>query len=265
MSQCRILFAPIAWLGITLNLGNAATGINTGDVSTRSNTRSTSNLSPSGIPNGRNFGFFNWCRCSKLHCRFWGVNEDASFASRLLANASRFDRDVVEISTVTAVMNAYFQVLNAQDQLQIARTNVAIAEKVNAAIQGRYTVGTASMFDTAQQETVLAQQRATIPPLEMTRRQTTNTLAVLLGRTPEAFSLKGGSLTQLKFPKIDTGLPSEVLLRRPDIARVEAQLASQEFSVLNARAQFFPSITLVGLYGPQSALISNLINPQALA
>ena len=88
---------------------------------------------------------------------------------------------------------------------------------------------------------------------------------MLLGRTPEAFSLKGGSLTQLKFPKIDTGLPSEVLLRRPDIARVEAQLASQEFSVLNARAQFFPSITLVGLYGPQSALISNLINPQALA
>lgn len=252
--------------GTTLNLGNAATGINTGDVSTKSNTQSTSNRSPSGIPNGRNYGFFQLgAAAASYTVDFWGVNEDASFASRLLANASRFDRDVVEISTVTAVMNAYFQVLNAQDQLQIARTNVAIAEKVNAAIQGRYTVGTASMFDTAQQETVLAQQRATIPPLEMTLRQTTNTLAVLLGRTPEAFGLKGGSLTQLKFPKIDTGLPSEVLLRRPDIARVEAQLASQEFSVLNARAQFFPSITLVGLYGPQSALISNLINPQALA
>lgn len=130
MSQCRILFAPIAWLGITLNLGNAATGINTGDVSTRSNTRSTSNLSPSGIPNGRNFGFFNCAAAASYTVDFWGVNEDASFASRLLANASRFDRDVVEISTVTAVMNAYFQVLNAQDQLQIARTNVAIAEKL---------------------------------------------------------------------------------------------------------------------------------------
>lgn len=252
--------------GTTLNLGNAATGVNTGSFSTNSNLQSTSNRSPSGIPNGRNYGFFQLgAAAASYTVDFWGVNEDASFASRLLANASRFDRDVVEISTVTSVMNAYFQVLNAQDQLQIARTNVAIAEKVNAAIQGRYTVGTASMFDTAQQETVLAQQRATIPPLEMTLRQTTNTLAVLLGRTPEAFSLKGGSLTQLKFPKIDTGLPSEVLLRRPDIARVEAQLASQEFSVLNARAQFFPSITLVGLYGPQSALISNLINPQALA
>lgn len=73
--------------------------------------------------------FSTGCRCSKLHCRFWGVNEDASFASRLLANASRFDRDVVEISTVTAVMNAYFQVLNAQDQLQIARTQCCNCRK----------------------------------------------------------------------------------------------------------------------------------------
>ena len=249
--------------GTTLNLGNAATGINTGSFGTSSNTQTQKT---NNIPNGRNYGFFQLgAAAASYTIDFWGVNEDASFASRLLANASRFDRDVVEISTVTSVMNGYFQVLNAQDRLQIARTNVAIAEKVNAAIQGRFTVGTASMFDTAQQETVLATQRATIPPLEKTLRQTTNTLAVLLGRTPEAFSIKGGSLTQLKFPKIDPGLPSEVLLRRPDVARVEAQLASQEFSVMNARAQFFPSITLVGLYGPQSALISNLINPQALA
>lgn len=72
-------------------------------------------------------------------------------------------------------------------------------------------------------------------------------------------------MTKLVFPKIEPGLPSEVLLRRPDVARAEAQLASQEFSVLNARAAFFPSVTLTGQYGLQTALLRNLLRPEAVA
>ncbi len=174
---------------------------------------------------------------------FWGKNEDASKAARILANVSRFDRDVVEISTVAAVLNAYFQVLTAQDRLRIANQNVAIAQGVMDAINARLEVGTATVLDTSQQETILAQQRATIPPLEQTLRQTRNNLAVLLGQTPESMTVKGGSLVKLKFPQIAPGLPSEVLLRRPDVAEAEARLASQEFSVLQARAAFFPSLT----------------------
>ena len=190
---------------------------------------------------------------------FWGKNEDASKAARILANVSRFDRDVVEISTVAAVLNAYFQVLTAQDRLRIANQNVAIAQGVMDAINARLEVGTATVLDTSQQETILAQQRATIPPLEQTLRQTRNNLAVLLGQTPESMTVKGGSLVKLKFPQIAPGLPSEVLLRRPDVAEAEARLASQEFSVLQARAAFFPSLTLTGLYGFQSAMLSTLV------
>jgi outer membrane protein TolC len=82
--------------------------------------------------------------------------------------------------------------------LRIAHNNVAIAEKVSAAVQARFEAGTASGFDTAQQEAVVARQRATIPPLEQTMRQTSNTLVVLLGRTPESLKVKGGSLTKLR-------------------------------------------------------------------
>ena len=114
--------------------------------------------------------------------------------ARILANVSRFDRDVVEISTVAAVLNAYFQVLTAQDRLRIANQNVAIAQGVMDAINARLEVGTATVLDTSQQETILAQQRATIPPLEQTLRQTRNNLAVLLGQTPESMTIKGGSL-----------------------------------------------------------------------
>jgi len=245
--------------GTTINVGSASSGFNPATTS------SSTSTSSSGF-RARNFGFFQLGLTASYEVDFWGKNEDASKAARILANASRFDRDVVEISTVAAVLNAYFQVLTAQDRLRIANQNVAIAQGVMDAINARLEVGTATVLDTSQQETILAQQRATIPPLEQTLRQTRNNLAVLLGQTPESMTVKGGSLVKLKFPQIAPGLPSEVLLRRPDVAEAEARLASQEFSVLQARAAFFPSLTLTGLYGFQSALLSTLVmRPDAVA
>jgi multidrug efflux system outer membrane protein len=196
---------------------------------------------------------------------FWGKNRDVSMSSRLLANASRFDRDVVEISSVSSVLNAYFQVLAAQDRLRIAQQNIQIAETVWKAIKARVEAGTASVLDYSQQESVLAIQRASVPPLEQTVRQTKNTLAVLIGHTPESIDIKGGSLTRLHFPDVQPGLPSELLLRRPDIAEAEEKLASQEFSVRQARAAFFPSIQLTGQYGIQSIALKSLFRPEAIA
>ncbi len=244
--------------GTTLNIGSAAGGFNPA-------TTTTGTTATGALPNPRSFGFFQLGLTASYEIDFWGKNEDASSAARILANASRFDRDTVEISTVASVVNAYLQVINAQDRLRIAHENVAIADRVNQAIKARLEVGTATVLDTSQQETVLAQQRAAIPPLEQTVRQTRNQLAVLLGETPEGVHVAGGSLAKLTFPRITPGLPSEVLLRRPDVAAAEARLASQEFSVLQARAAFFPSLSLTGLFATQSALISNLIRPEAIA
>jgi NodT family efflux transporter outer membrane factor (OMF) lipoprotein len=196
---------------------------------------------------------------------FWGKNEDASKASRLLANASRFDRDTVQISTVASVVNSYLQVLADQDRLRIANQNVVLASKVYDAIKARFNLGTATVLDAAQQETVLEQQRATIPTLVRDLEQTKNILAVIRGRAPESINIKGGALTELRFPRLPPGLPSEVLLRRPDVAEAEAKLASQEFSVLQARAAFFPSFTLTGQYGVESVVFRNLLSPQAIA
>ncbi len=197
---------------------------------------------------------------------FWGVNDDASKAARILANASRFDRNVVEISTIASVLNTYFTVLNAQDLLRIAHDNVRIATEVLNAIKFRLEVGTATVFDVALQETVVDTQRANIPVLEQTLRQQRNLLAVLLGQTPESLHTTGSSLKTLHFPNVQPGLPCEVLLRRPDVAEAEAKLASQEFSVLQARAAFFPTFTLTGpYYGVQSIVTKYLLQPEAIA
>lgn len=244
--------------GTTINISNAATGF----IPTTSSRRATS-VSSSHFT-ARDFGFFQLGLTASYTIDFWGQNQDASYAARILANSSRFARDTIEISAVAAVLNAYFQVLTAQDRLRIAHNNVGLAEHVLRAIQARFDAGVASVLDLAQQQTVVTQQRAAIPALEQTLQQTRNQLAVLIGRTPESAEVNGGSLTKLLFPRVSPGLPSEVLLRRPDVAQAEANLASQEFSVLQARAAFFPSITLTGQHGLQSALLRNLAWPEAL-
>jgi outer membrane protein, multidrug efflux system len=196
---------------------------------------------------------------------FWGQNEDASKAARLLANASRFDRNVVEMTTIGSVFSTYFTVLNAQDLLRIAHDNVRIATEVLNAIKFRLEVGTGTVFDVALQETVVDTQRANIPVLEQTLRQQRNLLAVLLGQTPESLHTTGASLKTLRFPRVEPGLPCEVLLRRPDVAEAEAKLASQEFSVLQARAAFFPTFTLSApYYGPGSIVTKYLLQPEAI-
>ena len=266
-AQARVSSAAL-WP--SLNLTNSAERLQTpaaalGPSVNNSSAQAVSGSQSSGSSGAVRNNFFQSGLNASYQIDFWGANEDASKAARLLANASRFDRQVVEISTIASVLNGYFMVLNAQDQLRIAHENVRIAREVFLAIKARLDVGTATILDVAQQETVLDTQLASIPPLEQSLRQQRNLLAVLLGRTPEGFAVKGVSLKALHFPKVEPGLPSEVLLRRPDVAEAEAKLASQEFSVLQARAAFFPTVTLTGQYGLQAIVFKNLFRPEAIA
>ena len=89
-------------------------------------------------------------------------------------------------------------------------------------------------------------------------------LAVLVGRAPESLKVRGGSLYGLGLPRLSPGLPSELLLQRPDIRSAEAQLAAADASVEAARAAFFPSISLTGQYGIASTALKNLFTPQAI-
>lgn len=194
---------------------------------------------------------------------FWGKNRAALRAAEETAVASRFDREVVALSTVASVANAYFQVLSAQDRLQIARRNLSSANRILDVVKQRVDVGTASDFEIAQQESIVANQRATIPPLRQTLRQNTAALAVLIGRPPELVMVHGGSMYRILLPRITPGLPSDLLAQRPDIRETEAQLAAANANVASARAAFFPSIQLTGEFGYQSAALKSLIAPQS--
>jgi NodT family efflux transporter outer membrane factor (OMF) lipoprotein len=196
---------------------------------------------------------------------FWGKYRATAEAGRLSAEASRHDRDTVVLSTTASVANTYLALLAAQDRLTIARENIASASDILKAEQARLAVGTATALDVAQQESLLAQQRANLPGLALQAAQNRNLLAVLLGRTPESVTVKGGSLARLTVPRIRPGLPSQLLARRPDIAAAEAGLASASACVKAARAAFLPDFQLTAQGGLASMMLKNLLRPDAFA
>lgn len=194
---------------------------------------------------------------------FWGKNRAALQAAEETAVASRYDAEVIGLSTAASAANAYFQVLAAQDRLKAAHDNLASATRVLNLIKQRAAAGTASGLEIAQQQSVVDTQRATIPPLTQTLRQNRITLATLMGRSPEQVRIRGGSLTAIAIPRVTPGLPSELLTQRPDIREAEANLAAADANVYNARAAFLPSITLTGDGGYESAVLRLLLRPES--
>jgi multidrug efflux system outer membrane protein len=195
---------------------------------------------------------------------FWGQNRAALLAADENAVSKRYARDVVVLTTVSTVANDYFQVLAAQDRLKVAQENIAAASRILTLIRERMTVGTASSLEVSQQEALLATQRASVPPLEIALRQSQYALALLVGRAPEHFSVRGGSLDVLTAPRVTPGLPSELLNQRPDVREAESMLISTNHSVESARAAFFPSIQLTGQAGYQSLALASLFGPTGL-
>lgn len=194
---------------------------------------------------------------------FWGKNRATLYAAEQNAIASRYNRDVVMLTTVTTVANTYFQVLAAKDSLKVAEDNLTASTSILTLIQDQFKLGTVSQLDVSQQQALVATVRASIPPLRVILRQNTAALAVLVAQVPEGFKIKGAGLSNIAVPRVTPGLPSDLLLRRPDIQQVEAQLAGSSFSVEAARAAFLPQIELTGTAGFQSSALSKLFAPGA--
>ena len=217
-----------------------------------------------GVGGGATFPQYSLGLTASYMLDFWGKNRATLFAAQETASASRYNREVVALTTIVTVANTYFQVLAAQDQLRVARRNLAAAERILTLIKQQFNGGTASQLDLSQQEALVSTERAAIPPLEITLKQNIAALALLVARAPANFTVNGGSLTQIAVPRVTPGMPSELLNQRPDVREAEAQLASSNFSVEAARAAFFPQITLTAQTGVQSAALASLFGPGAM-
>jgi NodT family efflux transporter outer membrane factor (OMF) lipoprotein len=190
---------------------------------------------------------------------FGQIHADVRAANESLRN-SRYAQQTVALTTTAAVANTYLQVLALRERLAIAHKNVDAAERILAITQAKVTNGVSSNLDLAQQRAQLEGQQAQIPVLEQLEREARYSLAVLLGRIPEGFTVTAQNLNGIAPPIVAPGLPSELLRRRPDVAASEAALYAAHANVDAARAAFFPSIGLTGSAGFASAAIGSLFN-----
>jgi outer membrane protein, multidrug efflux system len=260
-AQVRIAGAPLL-----PNIGLAGSETETGSGARASSLGGTgaSGGSIGGAGGGSSFSrLYSTSLSASYIIDFWGKNRAALDAAVETSIASRYNREVVEITTLTTVANTYFQILAARDRLRIARRNLADSSRILSLIKQQFEVGTSSDLNVAQQEALVEQVRATIPPLEQQLGQNTAALAVLIGKAPEHFSTRNASMDAVTVPRVTPGLPSDLLNRRPDVRQAEEQLKAAGYSVESARAAFFPTITLTGDAGFRSAALNTLFGPGA--
>lgn len=190
---------------------------------------------------------------------FWGKNRASARSASLLAQASKADRDTIALTTLAGVANSYFQVLSLSDRLAIAAANADAAQKLLAVIQFRYDAGFSNPVELATQKAVVATAGLIIPELRQQQAEALAALAILLGRAPEQFSVEGRTLDSVIEPQVGSGLPSELLTRRPDVFMAEANMRAANADLLVARAALFPSLTLTASGGVQNPALNAAI------
>ena len=209
--------------------------------------------SESVVDSGGNIGL-----TASYELDLWGKNRAGVRAAESSAAAAHFDLDTAQVTLVSGVATSYFDVLALRTRLAIARENLATAQKVLDLVSSRARNGAASALDVSRQEATVLSQQAGLLPLEQQERQTLAALAVLVGRAPEGFDVKAAGIDDLDVPAIDPGLPSTLLVRRPDLASAEAQLAAANADVAAARAALLPSITLTGTAGLATSALTSI-------
>lgn len=175
--------------------------------------------------------------------------------------ASSYDAEAVRLSLLSGIAAAYFQQVATRERLTIARANLDITERVLAIVETRLRFGSAAQLDYDRQLATLLGQRSNILTLEEQSRQQFSALAVLVGLSADQLSLAEESLDALQVPVVTPYLPAAILLRRPDLARAEAQLAAARANISVARKALFPTVQLTGSLGGASTALLSLSDP----
>lgn len=188
----------------------------------------------------------------------WGRLRRATEAARANLLASQENQQVVLMTLVSDLSTAYFNLLELDRELEVAKRTLGTREDSLRIIQRRQSRGLATMLDVRQAEQLVEGATETIPALEQRREQTENQISLLIGTSPEPI-VRGQSLSDQQMPPaVPAGLPSSLLDRRPDIQSAEARLVAANAQIGVAKAAYFPQISLTGVFGFQSSQLSSL-------
>lgn len=177
----------------------------------------------------------------------WGRVRDSDAAARAGLQANRRARDAAALSVASATARTYLALVSTDAQLDVARHTLETRREALALIQRRVAAGYASELDLAQARADHDNVAQRIPALELAAARQESALRLLTGALPGPVTR--GRLQDLRLPEIAPGLPSSLLVRRPDIAQAESQLLAADASLSSAQATLLPQVRLTASTG----------------
>ncbi len=200
--------------------------------------------------------FDQWSGLIDLHWELdlWGRIRRGKEAAIAEADALEQDRRAVTLSLISDVGVAFFRLRESDEQIEIAEKNLLLRRDSLDIIRSRAKAGLASELDVQRAEVLVAENAAQLPELRRLREVARHQLEVLVGSNPGTLELKPKPLRAvITQPEIPVGLPAQIIERRPDILQAERTLVAANARIGEARAFFFPAISITGQGGVQSS------------
>jgi NodT family efflux transporter outer membrane factor (OMF) lipoprotein len=190
---------------------------------------------------------------------FWGKIRNQVREAQYTAQASAADLEVEKLTEQASLAEYYFEI-RGQDMLQkILNETVAADKKALDANQGAYDAGTADYISVVEAKATLASAQAAATNVGLSRAQFEHAIAVLLGKIPSDFSIPVKPMVYTA-PAIPTGVPSQLVERRPDIAASERALAEANAEIGIGYGAFFPQVTISASGGFEASLLKHLFD-----
>lgn len=192
----------------------------------------------------------------------WGRLRRASESARADLLAAEEGRRTVILTLVSSVATSYVALRSLDRQLEIAQQTLASRKESLRLFELQFRGGVIAQLQLAQARSQYEEAATAIPAIERQIAQLENLLSVLLGRNPGSIP-RGLTIDDLVLPQVPAGLPSDLLVRRPDLHQAELNLISANAQIGVARAAYFPRISLTGLAGYVSGHFSDLFDSEA--
>ncbi len=166
---------------------------------------------------------------------------------------SKYDYEALKLTLAASIAQNYFLYQSTRQKATIAKNNLEIAQKVLDIMEARLRFGSINALDVSRQKNTLFTQEANLINLQNQLKAYKNAIAVLVGVSPNSFEIAKESLEEFSVHSIEAGLPSELLLRRPDIASSRAAIDASKAAIQVSDAARYPSFSLSGSSGVSSA------------
>jgi outer membrane protein, multidrug efflux system len=248
--------AERAALGIT-RADQFPTYAQTADITSQRVSRGGSIPLPTGFKQEHTFGTVAGNLLS-YELDVWGRLRRATEAAQANLLASEENRKAVVMTLVSDLSTAYFNLLELDQELEIAKRTLATREDSLRVIRTRQNRGLATALDVRQAEQLVQVATEAIPSIEQRIEQTENQISLLTGTKPASIVRRHPLAEQQMPPTVPAGMPSSLLDRRPDIRAAEQNLMAANATIGVAKAAYFPQISLTGLFGFQSNQLSSL-------